>query len=159
MRRTNGNRERVSPSSSEFRVADVVSVSPPQQAAPPAPPTQHPPAPPRVTSRQQSQRSSRLSTPSLTLSPLEDVGVAAMMDADSPETPSLTRKSPPVTIAPPTLRPQHVYAPVAPLGMLSLGVLSKHKKEGAGSASDIRNILKGRRSNPEEHYRIYMIQS
>ena len=38
-------------------------------------------------------------------------------------------QSKPVVIPPPTLRPQHVYAPVAPLGMLSLGVLSKHKNE------------------------------
>ncbi len=38
----------------------------------------------------------------------------------------------PIVIQPPVLRPQHVYAPVAPLGMLSLGVLSKHKSEGQG---------------------------
>lgn len=50
----------------------------------------------------------------------------------------------PLVIAPPTLRPQHVYAPVAPLGMLSLGVLSKHKDEAVGSASDIRNIIYGK---------------
>lgn len=35
----------------------------------------------------------------------------------------------PAYFPPPVLRPQHVYAPVAPLGMLSLGVLSKHKNE------------------------------
>ena len=39
-------------------------------------------------------------------------------------------------IQPPVLRPQHVYAPVAPLGMLSLGVLSKHKKEARGGIRD-----------------------
>ena len=42
----------------------------------------------------------------------------------------------PVVIQPPVLRPQHVYAPVAPLGMLSLGVLSKHKKEARGGIRD-----------------------
>lgn len=38
----------------------------------------------------------------------------------------------PVVIPPPTLRPQHVYAPVAPLGMLTLGVFSKKKKDEVG---------------------------
>ena len=37
-----------------------------------------------------------------------------------------------VVIPPPVLRPQHVYPPVAPLGMLSMGLLSKHKDEGGG---------------------------
>ena len=70
-------------------------------------------------------------------------------------------QSKPVYIPPPTLRPQHVYAPVAPLGMLSLGVLSKHKDEvertfrtpcveggpgggGGGSAKeDFRKMMQG----------------
>lgn len=45
---------------------------------------------------------------------------------------SSPREAKPIVIPPPVLRPQHVYAPVAPLGMLSLGVLSKHKKESKG---------------------------
>ena len=35
----------------------------------------------------------------------------------------------PVVVPPPTLRPQHVYAPVAPLGMLTMGMFSKGNKE------------------------------
>ncbi len=46
--------------------------------------------------------------------------------------PTAEKKGPPVPIPPPVLRPQHVYPPVAPLGMLSLGVLSKYKDEGGG---------------------------
>ena len=41
----------------------------------------------------------------------------------------------PVVIPPPTLRPQHVYAPVAPMGMLTLGLLSKKKKGGEEEGS------------------------
>jgi hypothetical protein len=53
-------------------------------------------------------------------------------------------KPKPIVIAPPVLRPQHVYAPVAPLGMLSLGVMSRHKDEGGGSVSDFRKIVSGK---------------
>ena len=70
---------------------------------------------------------SRLSSPSLTMSPtLESVLLS----------PSGRTKRDPVPIPPPVLRPQHVYPPVAPLGMLSLGVLSKHKDEGGGGLHD-----------------------
>lgn len=50
-------------------------------------------------------------------------------------------------IPPPQIRPQHVYAPVAPMGMLTLGLLSKKKKE-PGSQSDFRNILHGMDKRP-----------
>jgi hypothetical protein len=61
----------------------------------------------------------------------------------------------PMAFHPPTLRPQHVYAPVAPLGMLSLGVLSKHKREGmggidgekGGTAREFKKMLSGKCSS------------
>ena len=62
------------------------------------------------------------------------------------------KKPHPIVIPPPTLRPQHVYAPVAPLGMLTLGVLSKKKKpkggeegeEGMGEdGGDFKKLLNG----------------
>ncbi|XP_059094736.1 band 7 protein AGAP004871-like isoform X2 [Tigriopus californicus] len=51
-------------------------------------------------------------------------------DDESPmdHAPVLQKKAP-VVIPAPILRPQHVYAPVAPLGMLTLGVFSKNKEE------------------------------
>ena len=54
----------------------------------------------------------------------------------SPQLSPIESRKKPVVIQPPVLRPQHVYAPVAPLGMLSLGVLSKHKKEARGGIRD-----------------------
>ena len=69
----------------------------------------------------------------------------------SPQLSPIEPRKKPVVIQPPVLRPQHVYAPVAPLGMLSLGVLSKHKKEArggikgeeekGGTAQDFKNLL------------------
>ena len=50
----------------------------------------------------------------------------------APQLSPMESRKKPVVIQPPVLRPQHVYAPVAPLGMLSLGMLSKHKKEARG---------------------------
>ena len=70
----------------------------------------------------------------------------------------------PIVIPPPTLRPQHVYAPVAPLGMLTLGVLSKKKKGGGrgggggegedleGSQGDFKKLLNGKMNRV---YRVY----
>ncbi len=51
----------------------------------------------------------------------------------------------PLVIPPPTLRPQHVYAPVAPLGMLTLGVFSKNKKkdDAQGSPNEMDKISTG----------------
>ena len=56
-------------------------------------------------------------------SPLDDTWETLETSGrDGPERPF-------VVVPPPTLRPQHVYAPVAPLGMLTLGVFSKKNKE------------------------------
>ena len=134
MRRANSQKQKQP--SGEFRVGNVIDVSPP-----PPPPTVAPPAAPTTSNGKRLS-----STPSLTMSPLEDIYL------ESPE-----RKSP-VAILPPTLRPQHVYAPVAPLGMLSLGVLSKHKDEGGGSASDIRNIIKGTGKISFKIYWVFTLQ-
>lgn len=46
------------------------------------------------------------------------------------------RAKKPIVIPPPVLRPQHVYAPVAPMGMLTLGLLSKHKDQSSGQGSN-----------------------
>lgn len=59
--------------------------------------------------------------------------------------PLSTPPAKPIVIPPPTLRPQHVYAPVAPLGMLTLGVFSKKKKgdDGQGDHGDGTKLMNG----------------
>ena len=46
-------------------------------------------------------------------------------------------------IPPPTLRPQHVYAPQAPLGMVTLGIFGGKKKKKEGSENDLAKITTG----------------
>ena len=49
----------------------------------------------------------------------------------------------PLVIPPPTLRPQHVYAPQAPLGMVTLGIFGGKKKKKEGSENDLAKITTG----------------
>eukprot|EP00095_Tigriopus_kingsejongensis_P009835 maker-scaffold21_size687808-snap-gene-2.10 protein:Tk09835 transcript:maker-scaffold21_size687808-snap-gene-2.10-mRNA-1 annotation:"hypothetical protein DAPPUDRAFT_45422" len=55
--------------------------------------------------------------------------MAVEMATNGPASGPVPVKRVPVVIPPPVLRPQHVYAPVAPLGMLTLGVFSKRQVE------------------------------
>ena len=88
------------------------TASPPQQQQWPPPPRNQPPSPSGVT-------------------------------FDSPtgllDSPVAAPPQKPIVIPPPVLRPQHVYAPVAPMGMLTLGLLSKKKDDGgAGEAGEFK---------------------
>jgi hypothetical protein len=75
----------------------------------------------------------------LTTASLVDLGPLEMPEEEHSSFTEVLKVPPVVHIAPPVLRPQHVYAPVAPLGMLSMGLLSKHKNEATDTARRILN--------------------
>ncbi|XP_059094862.1 band 7 protein AGAP004871-like [Tigriopus californicus] len=107
------------------------------QAPPPPPPTAAVPKPQAVLTKSESGTS--LAEEKDIFKDIYSVGELRSRNAStsvhsssnhSPTTPEIERPvKKPAYFPPPVLRPQHVYAPVAPLGMLSLGVLSKHKNE------------------------------
>ena len=60
-----------------------------------------------------------------------------------PRSPPRGPSGKPLVIPPPTLRPQHVYAPQAPLGMVTLGIFGGKKKKKEGSENDLAKITTG----------------
>jgi len=140
---------------STFRPADVIQVPPPPQQPAPSPPHNQPQVhiqseSPADEIGQQGLRSRRSASRQISVPP--EGGDTPHLDTPTP----LGSESDwfhgdaggqgggqaaiPVVIPPPTLRPQHVYAPVAPLGMLTLGVFSKKKEDSAG---DLKRLTVG----------------
>jgi hypothetical protein len=73
-------------------------------------------------------------------------GIQRQVSITKPPSPPPATQPIPVKVVPPprtAIRPQHVYAPVAPMGMITLGLFSKKKKGEDGSNSDLKNMFKG----------------
>ena len=126
-------------SPSDFQVSDVVSTDQQQpllrsrsRSRRSSPRQEQPPQQPQQPQQQQPQQHD--ASPVVAM----EVGEITVDIVGSSAAPAGTSKKP-VVIPPPTLRPQHVYAPVAPMGMLTLGLFSKKKDH----AKERENLMHG----------------